>query len=457
MPSVSTDFQTSNNRLHFLFFFDWWRVRDGYHSARYVYSGQRGGLFSGCVDFLSNMENTAANSAASMIHTRQGLTIVVLGASGDLAKKKTYPSLFKLFAAGYLPTHTNIIGFARSKYSNESFREKYRGVLKDISGKNGERLCQKFLSLCTYCQGNAYDDADAWMQVNAAATRAEDAFGHATANRVFYFAVPPNVFASAGAVIKAKCMTSRGFNRMIIEKPFGKDTESSQELGEQLSRLFSEDQLYRIDHYLGKELVQNLLVLRFGNVFLQPLWNRNYIKSVIISFKEDVGTMGRGGYFDSYGIIRDVMQNHLLQILSLIAMEPPVRVAGPNYANFVRDEKVKVLRCIAPLTTDDVILGQYVSNGAEPGYLDDETVPKGSITPTYALAKFQINNARWAGVPFVMKAGKAMDERKCEVRIQFNLPPGAEYMFNGEEPPLNELVIRVQPNDAIYFKCNVKT
>ena len=166
--------------------------------------------------------------------------------------------------------------------------------------------------------------------------------------------------------------------------------------------------------------------------------------------------MGRGGYFDGYGIIRDVMQNHLLQILSLIAMEPPVRVSGDGYANFVRDEKVKALRCIPPLTLEDVVLGQYVASENGPGYLDDDTVPKGSIAPTYALAKFSVNNSRWAGVPFIMKAGKALDKRKCEIRIQFKSPPGADTMF-GEEPPLNELVIRVQPNDAIYFKCNIKT
>jgi len=279
------------------------------------------------------------------------------------------------------------------------------------------------------------------------------------ANRVFYFAVPPDVFAAAGAAIKAKCMSSKGWNRMIIEKPFGKDSASCSELGERLSRSFNEDELYRIDHYLGKEIVQNIMVLRFGNVLLQPLWNRNYIKSVIINFKEDIGTQGRGGYFDGYGIIRDVMQNHLLQILSLVAMEPPVRVSGENYANYVRDEKVKVLNCIPPLKMEDVILGQYVGDPSqnEPGYLEDPTVPKGSLAPTYCMARFYVNNARWSGVPFIMKAGKALNARKCEIRIQFKSPPGSEQMFGDSEVPKNELVIRVQPNDAIYFKMNVKT
>ena len=423
-----------------------------------------------------------STSASFMPHTNEALTVVVLGASGDLAKKKTYPSLFKLYLAGYLPSHTRIIGFARSPYTDASFREKYRPVLAGIDtsgvaeggggeggggvaegaggegGGGGGGALERFLALCSYARGRGYDDPEAWAQVDLAASRAEDAsgFAGAAANRVFYFAVPPDVFAAAGAAIKASCMSSRGFNRMIIEKPFGRDSESSRELGELLATSFTEDELYRIDHYLGKELVQNLLVLRFGNIFLQPLWNRDYVKSVQISFKEDIGTMGRGGYFDGYGIIRDVMQNHLLQILSLIAMEPPVRVSGDGYANFVRDEKVKALRCIPPLRLEDVVLGQYVASDTGPGYLDDDTVPKGSIAPTYALAKFEVNNARWAGVPFIMKAGKALDKRKCDIRIQFKSPPGAASMF-GEEPPLNELVIRVQPNDAIYFKCNIKT
>jgi glucose-6-phosphate 1-dehydrogenase len=402
-----------------------------------------------------------STAASNMPHTFGAMTIVVLGASGDLAKKKTYPSLFKLYLSGYLPSRCKVIGFARSDYSDASFRAKYRIVLHGIGGSTGAEKLEDFLQICFYARGKGYDDPEAWAAVNTTALASES--GQDVANRVFYFAVPPDVFAAAGAAIKQQCMSKKGWNRMIIEKPFGKDSQSSAELGKRLLKSFTEDELYRIDHYLGKEIVQNIMVLRFGNVLLQPLWNRNYIKSVIISFKENIGTQGRGGYFDGYGIIRDVMQNHLLQILSLVAMEPPVRVSGGNYANYVRDEKVKALRCIPPLSIDDVILGQYVGNGKsadeegyEPGYLEDPTVPKGSIAPTYCMARFFVNNARWAGVPFIMKAGKALDERKCEIRIQFKSPPGSENMF-GSEVPLNELVIRVQPNDAIYFKMNVKT
>ena len=401
--------------------------------------------------------NTAASS---MPHTFAVLTVVVVGASGDLAKKKTYPSLLKLFKAGYLPVHTRIVGFARSDYSDESFRERLRSSL---AGKIDEpKVLEIFLQMCFYQRGRAYDDAEAWKALHASATSHEQKLLNedptcTNANRMFYYAIPPNVFAAAGGAIKAHAMGSKGWNRMIVEKPFGRDSESSEVLAKQLGALFNEDQLYRIDHYLGKELVQNLLVLRFGNIMLQPLWNRQYIKSVIISFKEDIGTQGRGGYFDNYGIIRDVMQNHLLQILSLIIMEPPVRVSGPGYSKYVRDEKVKALHCIPPLKLDDVILGQYTASGDNEGYLDDPTVPEGALCPTYALAKFQVNNARWDGVPFIIKCGKGLNSRKAEVRVQFHPPAGSAAMFDGAEIPLNELVIRVQPNDAIYFKCNVKT
>ncbi|KAE9216668.1 Glucose-6-phosphate 1-dehydrogenase [Phytophthora fragariae] len=205
-------------------------------------------------------------------------------------------------------------------------------------------------------------------------------------------------------------------------------------------------------------MVQNLLVLRFGNTIFEPIWNRNYVSSVTITFKEDIGTQGRGGYFDSYGIIRDVMQNHLLQVLSLVAMEPPVLCAGKDYSNYIRDEKVKVLNCIEPIKLENTVLGQYEGDKErnEPGYLEDPTVPKGSVTPTFATAIMYVNNARWAGVPFIMKAGKALNERKGEIRVQFRPPPGSEHMFPGVKIPVQELVLRLQPEEAVYMKMNMK-
>lgn len=240
-----------------------------------------------------------------------------------------------------------------------------------------------------------------------------------------------------------------------MEKPFGKDADSSKELSNHLAKLFREEQLYRIDHYLGKEMVQNLMTIRFGNKIFSPTWNRENIASVLITFKEPFGTEGRGGYFDEFGIIRDVMQNHLLQILSLVAMEKPVSC----HPDDIRNEKVKVLKSIEELSLDDTVLGQYVGNPegegeAKLGYLDDPTVPVGSTTPTYALAVLKIKNERWDGVPFILRCGKALNERKAEVRIQYHDVPGDIF---GGKPKRNELVIRVQPGEALYVKMMTKS
>jgi len=277
-------------------------------------------------------------------------------------------------------------------------------------------------------------------------------------NRLFYLALPPTQFVSSATSIKKSAMTEKGFNRIVVEKPFGRDTESAKKLGKEMGALFTEDFLYRIDHYLGKEMVQNLIVLRFANTTFEPLWNRNYVSAVQISFKEDIGTQGRGGYFDEFGIIRDVIQNHLMQVFSITAMEPPVRVSGGEYANFVRDEKVKVLKAVRPVKLQDVVIGQYTGSPEkkEPGYLEDPTVPAGSNCPTFATCVLYVDNARWQGVPFIIKAGKALDDRRAEIRVQFKSPPAATAMFGGMEMPQNELVIRLQPQEAIYMKTNVK-
>ena len=256
--------------------------------------------------------------------------------------------------------------------------------------------------------------------------------------------------------IKASCWSRTGYNRVIVEKPFGHDLDSSDALSKHLGSLFSEQEIYRIDHYLGKEMVQNLMILRFANQIFTPIWNRNNVASVMITFKEPFGTMGRGGYFDEFGIIRDIMQNHLLQIFCLVAMEKP----PSKHANHIRDEKVKVLECTQTIRVEDVVIGQYLAdpNGttedSKKGYLEDETITnKNSNTPTYACAALRINNERWDGVPFFLKCGKALNERKAEVRIQFRDVPGD--IFDGKLKR-NELVIRVQPNEAVYCKMMSK-
>jgi len=365
-------------------------------------------------------------------------SLVVIGASGDLAKKKTFPSLWFLFCLGLIPPNTTIYGYSRSHMSNEDFRKHLSQHFKGWEEKREE-----FLSKCFYLSGS-YSSAEDFAKLSSIIEQNEKE----NSTRIFYFAIPPSIFVPVATAIKISATCKTGPTRLIIEKPFGRDLDSSNVLSAQLSSLFHEDQIYRIDHYLGKEMVQNLMMLRFANTAFEPLWNRYYVSSVLITFKEDIGTDGRGGYFDEFGIIRDVMQNHLIQIFSLVAMESPVSMNSED----VRDEKVKVLRSTQPIEFNDIIIGQYTTDGNKPGYLDDKTVPKDSITPTFATAILRINNARWKGVPFILKCGKALNERKAEIRIQFHenstgLYPGA---------PRNELVIRVQPDEAIYFKFNSK-
>eukprot|EP00611_Tribonema_gayanum_P002468 TRINITY_DN1183_c0_g1_i2.p1 TRINITY_DN1183_c0_g1~~TRINITY_DN1183_c0_g1_i2.p1 ORF type:complete len:524 (-),score=161.99 TRINITY_DN1183_c0_g1_i2:480-2051(-) len=383
------------------------------------------------------------------------LTVVVMGASGDLAKKKTFPALYDLFEHGFLPSSVAIVGYARSNMTDEQLRDKLRPFVEKAS--SDKAALDKFLERVFYRSGG-YDDHEAMkaMIKDVEKWEAESATGKA--NRIFYFAVPPSVFLPTAAAIKDVAMSPSGWSRLIVEKPFGHDLESAKKLTDDLGALYDENYLYRIDHYLGKEMVQNLLVMRFSNTLFEPLWSRDHIASVTFTFKEDFGTEGRGGYFDSNGIIRDVIQNHLMQVFALIAMAPPVKVSGPGYSHFIRDAKVEVLQSIAPIDLNEVVLGQYVAakDGSKPGYLDDETVPKESVTPTFATVVLRVNNRRWDGVPFIFKAGKALNERKAEIRIQFKDPPGAAFMFEGEACPRNELVLRLQPDESTYLKTNIK-
>lgn len=346
------------------------------------------------------------------------------------------------------------MGYARSPLTDESLRERLRPYLE----KTGNTFkLEEFLQRCSYVHGS-YDGDEGWASLNAALSKLESARLDSPAGRLIYLALPPTVYPQVCAGLRKHCDSvatnaepERSWVRIVVEKPFGRDLQSSEELSEELGKLFPEEKLYRIDHYLGKEMTQNMFMMRFANMFLSPLWSREHVSNVQITFKENFGTQGRGGYFDSFGIVRDVIQNHLIQLLAFVGMEKPVSL----HPDDIRDQKVQVLRCIKPVTPDNVVLGQYTAANGEPGYLDDETVPKGSKTPTFAATVVYIDNDRWAGVPFILKAGKALNERKAEIRIQLCQTP--HFIFPGNpETSRNELVVRLQPDEAIYMKFIVK-
>ncbi|KAI3452566.1 hypothetical protein Pfo_009230 [Paulownia fortunei] len=385
------------------------------------------------------------------------VSITVVGASGDLAKKKIFPALFALYYEDCLPEHFTIFGYARSKMTDAELRNMVSKTLTCRIDKreNCAEKMEQFLKRCFYHSGQ-YDSQENFVELDKKLREHE---AGRVSNRLFYLSIPPNIFVDAVKCASLSASASVGWTRVIVEKPFGRDSESSAALTKALKQYLEEDQIFRIDHYLGKELVENLSVLRFSNLIFEPLWSRQYIRNVQLIFSEDFGTEGRGGYFDHYGIIRDIMQNHLLQILALFAMETPVSLDAED----IRNEKVKVLRSMRPLGVDDVVIGQYKSHTkggvAYPGYTDDKTVPKDSLTPTFAAAALFIDNARWDGVPFLMKAGKALHNRRAEIRVQFRHVPGNLYNRNfgtDLDQATNELVIRVQPDEAIYLKINNK-
>jgi len=314
----------------------------------------------------------------------------------------------------------------------------------------------QFLQRCFYQPGQYDSDSD-FQTLNTLMANHEHPLP--SADRLFYLSIPPNIFTAVAGSASRSASSTTGWTRMIVEKPFGRDLETFCALSKDLYEHLQEEQIYRIDHYLGKELIENLTVLRFANLVFEPLWSRDFIRNVQVIFSENFGTEGRGGYFDQYGIIRDVIQNHLLQIMALFAMEQPASLDSED----IRDEKVKVLKNMAVVRLDDVVLGQYRSRTTKgttlPGYLDDSTVPPGSTTPTFAACAVHINNARWDGVPFLLKAGKALHSRVAEIRVQFRHVPGNLYRNKlgvDLDSATNELVIRIQPDEAIYLKVNNK-
>ncbi|MDD4871641.1 MAG: glucose-6-phosphate dehydrogenase [Kiritimatiellae bacterium] len=383
----------------------------------------------------------------------ENLSIVIVGASGDLSTKKILPALFALYCQGFLPEDFRIFGFARTPLSNDEFRSRITEHLtcRYAPSESCADRTNEFLTHCFYSPGK-YESRESFLDLYQFMQETEKS--QAT-NRIFYLAIPPSIFldtaramAGAGLVI---CEPGSYWSRVVIEKPFGKDRESSDILTRGLAEVFSEEQTYRIDHYLGKEIIQNLMVLRFANLVFEPIWNRSFIKRIHIDWKENIGVENRGGYFDEYGIVRDVIQNHLLQILALIAMEKPVTVSSRH----IRDEKVRVLKSISPVTLDEMVLGQYTegitNNISNVAYTREQAIPADSATPTCAAVILHVNNKRWNGVPFSITAGKGLDSRSSEVRIQFRELPENIFCNVPQCLPANDLIIRIQPDESIFL------
>lgn len=386
------------------------------------------------------------------ISFKENTIIVVFGASGDLAKKKTFPALFGLYREGQLSNSTKIIGFARSDLSDDDLRERIKPFLiYNKENENHIKSLNEFLNLCSYHQ-SSYDKPDGFKDLENLINKFDIENNVKESHRIYYLALPPSVFTIVATNLKKYCYpnNNKGYARLIVEKPFGHDLKSAKKLQNDLSPLWNEDELFRIDHYLGKEMVKNLIPVRFSNTFLGSSWNNQFIDSIQITFKEPFGTEGRGGYFDSIGIIRDVIQNHLLQILTLLLMDKPLDFNSEH----IRDEKVKLLKSIKPINFNDVLIGQYTrsEDGLKPGYLDDKTVKPNSKAVTYAAIVLKVDNKTWDGVPIILKAGKALNQGKVEIRIQFKPVKSGIY----ENSARNELVIRIQPDEAMYLKMNIK-
>ncbi len=387
--------------------------------------------------------------------------LVIFGASGDLTQRKLVPALYQMKLERRLPPELTIVGVARRGWSDDYFREQMREGVEEFGGGLGrEEIWQDFAKGLFYCSGDI-DKPEDYQKLKTLLTEL-DAKRGTRGNRVFYLAVAPHFFAeSIQQLGKAGMLPDPAKQRLVIEKPFGKDLSSAQKLNEVVREVCSEKQVYRIDHYLGKETVQNLMVFRFANAIFEPLWNRQYIDHVQITVAETVGLEGRAGYYETAGALRDMVQNHLMQLFSLTAMEPPNSLE----ADSIRNEKVKVLQATRLADPEHLefsaVRGQYTTgwmNGKQvPAYREEEGASSASTTPTYAAIKLMIDNWRWQGVPFYLRTGKRMPKKITEIAIQFKEVPFLMFQSAAKQANPNVLAMRIQPNEGISLKFDVKT
>ncbi|HEY0613341.1 MAG TPA: glucose-6-phosphate dehydrogenase [Candidatus Elarobacter sp.] len=391
-------------------------------------------------------------------------SVVFFGATGDLMKRMLMPAMWNLRREDILPASYGIVGFSRSTISDDEFREAMRRSIEQFSrtGPASEPLWSDFAKRLSYISGS-FDDAGAFHALREQLERNDRELGTA-GNRLFYLSTPPSVFAQIVAQLDAAGLGPRadaaGWSRIIIEKPFGTDLDSARALQAGVSKVFDEKQVYRIDHYLGKEPVQDIMALRFANVIFEPLWNRRYVDSVQITAAETVGVEQRGGYYDNAGALRDMIQNHVMNLLALVAMEPPVAAD----ADSIRDEKFKVLRAVRPIepvrVTLDTARGQYdagsIAGKPVPGYRDEPDVRPDSNTETYAAVKFWIDNWRWADVPFYVRSGKRLARKNSEIAIRFRSLPHRLFGDAGDNVDNNVLVMKIQPEEGISLRFNAK-
>ncbi|MCH8989436.1 MAG: glucose-6-phosphate dehydrogenase [Chloroflexi bacterium] len=380
--------------------------------------------------------------------SEQTTTIVIFGASGDLTRRKLIPSLCNLFCKGRLGPEVRIVGMARSNMTAQEFRDSLAQGLdaSDNLGPDREEWTE-FASRIHYCRGDVSSTGD--LRGLEDALRSIESSGK-PANRLYYLALAPSLYGPAVLNLGSTGMARETdcWRRVVIEKPFGSDLASAQELNKLVHSVFAEDQVFRIDHYLGKETVQNLLVFRFANTIFEPIWTRNYIDNVQITVFETEPVAGRAGYYDQAGVFRDMFQNHLLQLLTVVAMEPPSNFQ----ADLLRNEKVKVLNAVRRITPASA--AEIAIHAQYDGYLDEPGVPAGSRSPTYAAMRLDVDNWRWQGVPFYLRSGKALDEKRTEIVIQFRRPP--HLMFPQDIGP-NILAIQVQPDEGLHLEFQAKT